>query len=66
MNSLFLKIVSWKLSQIHFFKKQAEMWHFNYNIESRSWKGSQKGLLNEIGVEQDVIVESQEQEAEKE
>lgn len=42
------------------------MWHFNYNIESCSWKGSQKDLLNEIGVEQDVIVGSQEQEAEKE
>lgn len=49
-----------------FFKKQAEVWHFNYNIESYSWNGSQKGLLDEIVVEQDVIVESQEQEAEKE
>lgn len=49
-----------------FLKKQAKVWHFNCNIEPCSWKGSQKGLLNEIGVEQDVIVESQEQETEKE
>lgn len=42
------------------------MLHFNCSIESCSRKGSQKGLLNEIGMEQDVIVENQEQEAEKE
>lgn len=49
-----------------FLKKQADVWHFNCNVGSCFWKGSQKGLLNEIGVEQDVIIESQEQEAEKE
>lgn len=42
------------------------MWQFNCNTESCSSDGSQKGLLNEIPMEQDVIVESQEQAAEKE
>lgn len=61
-------MVSWKLPQIHFFKKkkQAEVWHFKCNIESCSWKGSQKSLFNETGMEQNVIVEHQEKETEKE